>query len=184
MTATRVWLAESTRSARARHFARVNAVGAILLSLCGNAIYHLVAVRLVVAGWVVVVAVGAVPALVLGLVSHLAVLRTQGGLESVPVPVPRAEDGPRPAATRTVRPEAGLQSASEDDLLAQARAADAAHRVEHGRPITRDALRQALRIGGTRATVILQLLKAEHLHAPAVRSSRTSVTTEMASPSD
>src|SRR5262245_39748942 len=42
MTATRVWLAESTRSQRARRFARTNAVGAILLSLSGNAVYHLI----------------------------------------------------------------------------------------------------------------------------------------------
>src|SRR5262245_61162177 len=70
-TATRVWLARSTDSQRARSFARANAIGAIALSLAGNATYHLIAVHLVTASWVVVVAVGAVPALVLGLVSHL-----------------------------------------------------------------------------------------------------------------
>jgi uncharacterized protein DUF2637 len=77
MTATRVWLAGSTGSTRARRFARANAVGAIGMSLAGNASYHLIAVQLVAVSWMVVVAVGAVPALVLGLVAHLAVLRNQ-----------------------------------------------------------------------------------------------------------
>jgi hypothetical protein len=77
LTAVRVWLARSTRSARARRFARANAVGAILLSVLGNGTWHLVAAELVSVTWVVVVLVGAVPPVVLGLVAHLALLRTQ-----------------------------------------------------------------------------------------------------------
>src|SRR5258708_983581 len=46
MVATRVWLSQATRSRRARHFARANAVGAIGLSLVGNAAYHLIATGL------------------------------------------------------------------------------------------------------------------------------------------
>src|SRR5882672_3648770 len=96
-TAMRVWLAESTISGRARRFARTNAVGAILLSLTGNATSHLVGARLLPVSWVVVVAVGAVPALVLGLVSHLAVLRTQ-----VDEPVRAAGTEVRPGAASPV----------------------------------------------------------------------------------
>src|SRR5689334_5347538 len=85
LTATRVWLVKATSSVRARRFARTNAILAILMSLCGNAIWHLIAAGLLANSWLIVVAVGAVPALVLGLVSHLAVLRTQ---VDPPVPVP------------------------------------------------------------------------------------------------
>lgn len=165
MTATRVWLAESTRSAKARGFARVNAIGAILMSLAGNGVYHLVAAKLLPASWVIVVAVGAVPALVLGLVSHLAVLRTQAGLgtaqvvsEAVPVQASRTQDGPR--------------YASEDELLDRARAADSTHRAAYGRGISRDALRRELRIGGTRATALLRQLKTETPQETPVKASR------------
>ena len=168
MTATRVWLAESTRSQRARRFARANAVGAILLSLTGNAVYHLIAVHLVAASWVVVVAVGAVPALVLGLVSHLAVLRTQVD-ESEPqdrvrVPVTASPAVAGPAASLGPAHESGdgPRQATEDELYEAAQAADAAYRATHGsRPITRDALRQALHIGGTQATAMARRLKQE-----------------------
>lgn len=159
MTATRVWLAASTRSVRARRFARTNSVSAILLSLIGNATYHLIAVRLVAASWVVVVAVGAVPALVLGLVTHLAVLRSEAnpaasGLEPV-----RPESGP---AAQPVRTEAGPRYPSEAELIAAARVADAAHRAAHGRGMSRDALRRELGIGGARATAVARRLKEEH----------------------
>jgi hypothetical protein len=136
-----------------------------LLSLTGNAVYHLIAVRLVAASWVVVVAVGAVPALVLGLVSHLAVLRTQVD------PVVPVEDQVRPespearpvlASRPAVRTEAGPRYAGEDELYEAARTADQAYRAAHGRAISRDALRQELRIGGTRATALLRQLKQEH----------------------
>ncbi len=159
MTATRVWLAASTGSAQARHFARTNAIGAILLSLLGNAIYHLIAVHLVAASWVVVVAVGAVPALVLGLVSHLAVLRSQVDPEAEAV---RAEAvSPAPAADLSP-----ARVRTEVELLAAARAADQAHWAAHGRAISRDALRQELRIGGQRASVLLRRLRQERKEDP------------------
>jgi hypothetical protein len=79
VTATRVWL-RTAGTARTRGYARRNAIGAIGLSVAGNAVYHaldaagvasLVDVR---AGWVVVVAVSAVPPVMLGLVGHLHAL--------------------------------------------------------------------------------------------------------------
>jgi Protein of unknown function (DUF2637) len=156
MTATRVWLAQSTRSAKARRFARINAIGAILLSLSGNAVYHLIAVHLVAASWVVVVAVAAVPALVLGLVSHLAVLRTDPAIPA------EAEVRPEADLSPAVRPRDGLRYADEGQLMEAARSADQAYRAAHGgKPITRDALRETLRIGGTRASALLRQLKEQ-----------------------
>lgn len=201
LTAVRVWLARSTRSGRARRFARANAVGAILLSVLGNATWHLVAAELVSVTWVVVVLVGAVPPITLGLVAHLAVLRTQddedgredgtvlrtvpavredvsGTSETVPAPgstvpepdrtVPGPErTGAEPAETVPGRAPpfpAARRYASEDELLESARAADARHRAEYGKPITRDVLRRELRVGGQRATGVLRRLREEHVH--------------------
>jgi hypothetical protein len=124
MSATRVWLADATASARARRFARNNAVGAILASLLGNATYHAIAAGLVRTSWAVVVVVGAVPPVVLGLVSHLAVLRKQS-------------DPPVPQSVPSTTPEleSGTRYGSADELLAAARAADVAYRAEHdGKP--------------------------------------------------
>ncbi|HEY0409802.1 MAG TPA: hypothetical protein VGE42_05990, partial [Candidatus Dormibacteraeota bacterium] len=52
-------------------------------------------------------------------------------------------------------------SRTEADILAAAQDADAHYRAEHGRPITRDALRTALRISGQRATELRRQLAAE-----------------------
>jgi hypothetical protein len=161
MTSVRVWLSESTRSVRARRFARTNAMGAIGLSLVGNGVYHLVAVGLLAASWPVVVAVGAVPALILGLVSHMAVLHAQADL-----PVPQVGPSPTGSAPGTgPGPDApapnGPPYRTEGELLAAARTADQAHRAAHGRGISRDALRRELRIGGARATALLRRLKQD-----------------------
>lgn len=276
MSATRVWLADSTASVKARRFARRNAIGAITASLVGNATYHAVAAGLVRTSWVVVVAVGAVPPVVLGLVSHLAVLRKQvdvfvpaddmgvavqqadrvrdeqdtgtatpvqpvlrtedglrpdggsegtelmaaarsagpvnapqqhrqgmthgtedgrpgaeagGGRGTVPAPQPEpqpvsvhndrnrprtdqagsgsvpAPPKPRPAPKRTARPKVRPEPAprpSDEQLLEAAKAVDARYRAEHdGRPVTRDALRKELRLGGDRATALLHRLREE-----------------------
>lgn len=178
-TATRVWLAKSTGSERARSFSRACAIGAILLSLAGNAIYHLVAAQLLAVTWVIVFGAGAIPPVVLGLVAHLAVLRAQQDqssadattavLRTVP---PAAVEPPKPKPARalpatSVRPKSGTARnvraarSSSDDLLTAARAADAAYREAHGRGVTRDQLRRTLRIGGERATALLRQLKAE-----------------------
>lgn len=153
MTATRVWLSGATRSARARTFARWNAIMAIGLSLVGNAVWHLIAAQVLTVSWPVVVLVGAVPPAVLGLLSHLAVLR--GQVDAVPVPVNEANQD---------EPEDGSHGEDDaaDELLGAARAADAAHRVEHGKPITRDELRKVLRVSTERATVLLRGLKEKH----------------------
>jgi hypothetical protein len=155
MTATRVWLAQGMASRAARRFARWNAIGAIGLSLVGNAVWHLIAAEVISVTWLIIVLVGAVPPAVLGLLSHLAVLRTH--VEAVPGTVPgtgRHEPGRNQAASR-----------SDEELLIAARAADTAHHQQKGRPISRDGLRETLRIGGPRATDILRQLKAERSEA-------------------
>ncbi|MBX7265551.1 DUF2637 domain-containing protein [Micromonospora sp. Llam7] len=148
MTATRVWLSGTATSARAQQFARSNAIGAILLSLAGNATWHLVKADLLDVGWVIVLGVGSVPPVVLGLISHLAVLRRQ-------VDTPDRPQGPSTA----VRTEYGPRYDDEAALLEAARAANAAHLAAHGKPITRDALRKTLRVSGQRATDVLRVLR-------------------------
>ncbi len=169
MTSARVWLAASTGSASARRFARANALGAIAASTAGNAAYHAIGAGLLRVGWPIVVLVGAVPATVLGLTAHLHALRGRTG--SVPPPdqsgpESRTEDRPQSGTG----PETGARPRragrrrpryrTEADLLAAAREADARHRAVHGRPITRDALRAALRSGGPRATELRRALIA------------------------
>ncbi|MBX7268825.1 DUF2637 domain-containing protein [Micromonospora sp. Llam7] len=188
MTATRIWLSGSTGSERARRFARWNAIMAIGLSLIGNAVWHLIAAQVLTISWVIVVLVGAVPPAVLGLLSHLAVLRGQeepvpvsparpGEPEQLPppaIPVPSATpaaEQPRPVeddhqdaakdeSGPTGRPQAEAVPPNEEDRqLAAAQAADNAYRAAHGRPITRDELRKVLRVSTERATALLRELK-------------------------
>jgi len=182
MTAARVWLSSGPHGERgARRFARANATGAIMASIAGNAVYHLAAAGLVVISWPVVVLVGAVPAAVLGLTAHLHALRTiargtpqQDGTGRTAVdpataqpvsPVedrPRDRTGSRPADRPRPRPRRRAAPRTDDALMEAARRADAEHRAAHnGRPITRDALRKALRIAGPKATEIRRRLASE-----------------------
>lgn len=156
--ATRVWLAGGTASAAARRFARWNAVLAVSLSLIGNGVWHLSEAGLVRIGWPVVLAAGSVPPLVLGLLSHLAVLHGQDGADDGTAVVLTAEPGQGAGfAEDTASTEAAT---AEGGLLAAARAADAAYRAAHdGRAITRDALRRALGISTGRAGEVLRELR-------------------------
>lgn len=109
VTATRVWL-RSAGTARTRGYARRNALGAIGLSVAGNAAYHALAaaglksLADVRAGWAVIVAVSAVPPVMLGLVGHLHALVSDDHRPAVAPPsaAPPAR-GLAPAAPR-VRP--------------------------------------------------------------------------------
>jgi Protein of unknown function (DUF2637) len=168
MTSARVWLAASTGSRSARRFARANALGAIAASTAGNAAYHAIGAGLLTVGWPIVVLVGAVPATVLGLTAHLHVLRgrtrpappDQSRTESRPEARPKSRATPRIGTrTRSAR-RRRLRYRTEAELLAAARDADARHRATNGRPITRDALRAALRISGARATDVRRALTA------------------------
>ncbi|MEV4056805.1 DUF2637 domain-containing protein [Amycolatopsis sp. NPDC049688] len=149
MTGTRVWLSGRTRSAEARGFARWNAILAITLSLVGNAAWHLVAAGTVQLGWPIVVCVGAVPPAVLGLLSHLAVLRGQNAEDAALTDRPDEDQ----------RQDDGTMVDEDARLLEAARAADAAHRAEHGKAITRDELRKVLHVSTERTSHILRLLR-------------------------
>jgi hypothetical protein len=170
-----VWLSQATNSVRAQRFARTNAIGAILLSLAGNAAWHLIAANLLAVSWPIVLGVGSVPALVLGLVSHLAVLRSQVGSaplgDAVRTPSPRTE--PAEAPEVVTPPDEGARRLADEQLLEAARTADAAWRAEHdGRAINRDALRRALRVSGQRASVVLRELRAEAAAGTATKYGR------------
>ncbi len=104
VTSTRVWLRSAVTPATVA-YARRNAVGAITLSVAGNAAFHgLTAAgidrpRLVASayGWLLVVAVSAVPPVMLGLVAHLHAL-VSGELRTTPAPEAQANahgDPPR-----------------------------------------------------------------------------------------
>lgn len=161
MTSTRVWLAGTPAGGRARRFARANAIGAIATSIVGNAAYHLVAASLLRISWPIVVLVGAVPAAVLGLTAHLHALRTVPDSQHSPAPPAQNRPESRPEARTRTRPRRP-KPRSDDALMEAARQADARYRAAHdGRPITRDALRSALRIAGPKATEIRRHLAAE-----------------------
>lgn len=171
LTAIRVWL---TGTIRVRALARWNAIFAIALSLAGNAAWHLIAAGLLPVTWHVVLVVGGVPPIILGLVTHLAILRRmppdgrdnaesassetglgpdRGDLGTVPTLVGRD------SVPNSVDASSERRYATEDELLSAARTADSAHRSRTGRPISRDTLRRELRIGGTRATQVLRRLR-------------------------
>jgi hypothetical protein len=226
MTSTRVWLAPG-HARRGRGFAQANAIGAIGASIIGNAVYHMLSIGLLTVAWPIVVAVGAVPAAVLGLTAHLHALRTvdrdrlttvvadevpngpdlggaspvsgpprrpdhgavhreqddpesgpQDGTEDRTVDTPkdtprdgtwderedRTRSGPdaAPLPRSRARPRRRAKPRTEDELIQAARSADARYRAGHdGHPITRDALRAALRVAGPRATELRRRLAAE-----------------------
>jgi hypothetical protein len=141
MTATRIWLTGSSTSPAARQFARWNAIMAICLSLIGNGLWHLLAAHVIAVSWPMVVGVGAVPPAVLGLLTHLAVLRAGHA------------DG--------ARPEPDEAQDQEDGALVAARRADEAYRRSHGSGITRDALRRELRTSTERASALLRQIREE-----------------------
>lgn len=80
ITATRVWLTRRTQSRKVRRFAAKNAVGAILFSVAGNAVFHALSAKAVVLGsyfWLLIVLVSAMPPIMIGLVSHMIALRVR-----------------------------------------------------------------------------------------------------------
>jgi hypothetical protein len=190
LTSIRVWLTSSIDSRRVRAYAKWNAVGAILLSLAGNAAWHLIAAGLLEVTYLVVMVVGGTPPVILGLVVHLATLRQteRAATEAVKRPdaeamqaAPTVVEPVRPVEPAPVSPalteapersksESGVRTqysayATEDELLEAARVADAAWRASHdGRPISRDELRKALKVSGARASAALRTLRGRDLN--------------------
>ncbi|WP_242890883.1 hypothetical protein [Actinomadura litoris] len=114
ITTTRVWQSKRTRSAKVRRFAACNAIGAIVLSLAGNAVYHAIKSGAWAPGrylWLLVVLVSSIPPIAIGLISHLAVLRSRDGEFAAAEQARR----PDPAPTRpdlAARPLAGAPDSS------------------------------------------------------------------------
>ncbi|MCI3276253.1 DUF2637 domain-containing protein [Streptomyces cylindrosporus] len=143
MTAVRVWLGHSTRNAKARAWAKANAIGAIVLSVAGNAVDHAIASHVIAMSWPLIVAVSAIPPVVLGLLVHMAHLRTQPPADTpatTPVqqtlppaptappppnpPAPPAEPKrrqPRRPAVGTTKRQALPPGKSDEELIAAAR---------------------------------------------------------------
>ncbi|MFI5955540.1 DUF2637 domain-containing protein [Cryptosporangium sp. NPDC051539] len=164
-TSARVWLAASTISPAARRFARTNALGAITVSIAGNAVYHAAETGLLTITWPIVVAVGAIPAAVLGLTAHLHALRSRPAPTTDEPPADPSTDPPAlpvPADPGWPTRHVPGPERSDADLFAAARLADTRYRTEHNdRPITRDALRAALHVSARRATELRRRLTAE-----------------------
>ena len=88
--------------------------------------------------------------------------RTEDGTGEAPEDGPRDESGDDRRDRPQSRSKRRRKPRTEDELIAAARAADARYRAAHnGHPITRDALRIALRIAGPRATELRRQLAAE-----------------------
>jgi hypothetical protein len=90
-----------------------------------------------------------------------------GPVPPPPTPPGRASRPPARGAAASARDRpapawltAGTAGVGDAGLLAQARAAAAEHANTHGRPISRDALRQALRVSNRTAGALLHQLRA------------------------
>jgi len=183
ITATVVWITGAA-SLRVRRFARTCALLAILMSIGGNACWHLHAAGLLELNSAVVLGVGTVPPIVLGLCSHLAALRRVSAFAEVPsgtkaVPGPATESARDEGSVLTDGtavpedpeqlpvPQPRPRVLTEDELLAAARRADDEFRKRYGQGITRDLLRSTLGIGGQQATMLLRRLRADEPPAKA-----------------
>lgn len=116
IVAARVWLA-GTAPADAVRFARAVTVGAIALSIAGNAVGHAVDAGLLVLTWWVVVLVTAIPPATLGAVVHLGHLVRRGRAEAEPeLGVAGASSGTGEAA---VPPAASVEPEPAAELVAE-----------------------------------------------------------------
>jgi len=61
----------------------------------------------------------------------------------------------RPGASRAGR----ARGAGLDELLAEARRIDQAHRLQHHRPVSAETLRKQMRIGSMRARALVQQIR-------------------------
>ncbi|CAM5334696.1 DUF2637 domain-containing protein [Streptomyces abikoensis] len=113
LTAVRVWLGRSTRSRTARAWAKANAIGGIALSVAGNAVDHAAAAGVIPVSWPLIVAVSAIPPVVLGLLVHMAHLRHQIPADSTP-----GGTGQQPAADGSPVPPPGTPPADAEGQTA------------------------------------------------------------------
>lgn len=188
MTATRVWLSPKTAGAKARRWAKGNAIGAIATSVAGNGVAHAANAHVFHVAWPIVVAVSAIPSIVLGLITHLWHLRNTPdpapATAAVPVPAtegtalaptgspsPAAAGGPSvpparkgtgtPRRTATAKTAGRAPVRTDDELLDEARLLAA----RLGAPPSQTRLVKALSIGPDRARRLAAQLAAETVPA-------------------
>jgi hypothetical protein len=180
MTACLVWL-DAAAPVKTRSYARWMTWGAAGLSILGNGVGHLASTGHLTQGLLLVVLVGAVPPAALATTVHLIVLVSspeKAALvpDAAPVPAPEQRVVPAPAKPKpSPKPKVEAKSGPapvksgpdsapvvDDVLLQRARHADRDHAAKNGgRPISRDALKDELKIGTGKATELLAVLKSE-----------------------
>lgn len=115
VTATRIAVNSDRYSDHTRHHALIHAVGAVVVSIVANAIYHALQAKVLGLGelrWVLVVAVSMIPPVALGALAHLMALcarddaHTPNGGTGEQVPVHPEPVEPQPVRLETVRPTA------------------------------------------------------------------------------
>jgi len=138
--ALRAWLAPGAPE-RAQAFARISAIGALTLGMCGQVIYHLLsAVHAARAPWPVVVLVSCIPVATLGMAAALThMLGSAPAGEPLPGLAPALAAGawaaPDPPLPATANGHAGQgQPAAPRPARPGPRGADTGRRQDPGRP--------------------------------------------------
>lgn len=139
------WMAPGRVPQKARRFARRSAIGALLLGMAGQVIFHLLAAAHAVrAPWPVVVLVSCMPVVVLGFGAALTHLLRAG----------EAEEEPSEAPPRQVSLPL-FTDAMSAAMVAQQRA------VEGGNPFTANALATKFGLPRARATEVVEAVAAQ-----------------------
>lgn len=175
MTACLVWL-DGSAGRKSRDYARWLTWVAAGLSIVGNGVGHLASTGHLSQGLLLVVLVGAVPPAALATTVHLIVLVSSPSPVPVPGAAPVLAEKPKPTVTETSKPKtpakpktpptpvkSGPESGPivDDVLLQRARHADRTCQQVNHRPVTRDELKELLKVGTGRATDLLAVLKKE-----------------------
>lgn len=185
----RIWLRRAATTVETRVYARKLTLVTLGTSILGNAIGHLVRAGYLAPGIGMVLACSVVAPVVLWAVLRLDELLTPDAVPSrsrkaeapssttvpVPVPVPsssRSAEPSRPVVpSRTEKPSSvpaapkpqddAAQDEADDLLVQKAKRVAHSYEADHGKPITRDALKSALGCGSTRASQLLRAVKGE-----------------------
>lgn len=186
MTACLIWL-DSSAPKPARKYAAWMTWTAAGLSVLGNGVGHLASTGHLQQGLLLVLLVGSVPPATVSVVVHLIAVAKPVRPARVAAPAPvkvgdttkkptvaktdtKVADKPKPSSAPaepkpTASPaKSGAESGPVVDevLLQHARRADRDHRAKNdGRPISRDGLKDELKIGTGKATDLLAVLKKE-----------------------
>lgn len=136
---------------RARHIGIVKSWGAIVVSAVGNALSHLIAAGIIPTNWVLTAAVGAVPAVALGLAFHTAFAPLRAPESNAPEPT---SENPTPElpASGSADSAPALGALADPDVTGPAPAPSAElktvienirkHRAQHQKPPSRTVYRQ------------------------------------------